>query len=77
MLLSICIPNYKKEECLNNCLNSIYIVKKILIYYLRFVFQAIIQVLKQKKLSINFKKKLSSLFLIKKAQLTSAIKFGN
>jgi glycosyltransferase involved in cell wall biosynthesis len=28
MLLSICIPNYKREECLNNCLNSIYIAKK-------------------------------------------------
>lgn len=28
MLLSICIPNYKREECLNNCLNSIYISKK-------------------------------------------------
>tara|TARA_B100000700_G_C14979512_1_gene825635 strand:+ start:159 stop:1157 length:999 start_codon:yes stop_codon:yes gene_type:complete len=23
MLLSICIPTYKREECLNNCLNSI------------------------------------------------------
>ena len=28
MLLSICIPNYKREECLNNCLNSIYVAKK-------------------------------------------------
>ena len=28
MLLSICIPNYKREECLNNCLNSIDIAKK-------------------------------------------------
>lgn len=28
MLLSLCIPNYKREECLNNCLNSIYISKK-------------------------------------------------
>ena len=28
MLLSIFIPNYKREECLNNCINSIYIAKK-------------------------------------------------
>ena len=28
MLLSICIPNYKREVSLENCLNSIYIAKK-------------------------------------------------
>jgi glycosyltransferase involved in cell wall biosynthesis len=28
MLLSICIPNYKREDSLENCLNSIYIAKK-------------------------------------------------
>ena len=29
MLLSICIPNYNRKNCLKNCLNSILISKKI------------------------------------------------
>ena len=28
MLLSICIPNYNRANCLENCLNSIKIAKK-------------------------------------------------
>ena len=28
MLLSICIPNYNRIDCLNNCLNSVKIAKK-------------------------------------------------
>ena len=49
MKLSICIPTYNRPELLDNCLNSIYISKKInQNLNLKFVFQiiALIQLVK-------------------------------